>query len=87
MLAFCRYKGAASYHEGGPADERMIEAAAKREFAITSLSRPLSPEDMQKFDYIIGMDFENQAAIQVAADYWASHGAAIPTNYRDKASL
>lgn len=82
-----RYKGARSYHEGGPADNRMMETAAKRNFDITSTSRPLRPEDLQKFDYILGMDFENQAAIQVAADHWAGQGKDIPTDYRNKVQL
>lgn len=81
-----RYKGAPSYHEGGPADERMIAAAAKRRIDVTSRSRPLKAADLQSFDYILGMDYENAAAIQVAADYWAGEGANVPAGYRDKAS-
>lgn len=83
----CRYKGGRSYHEGGPADARMIQAASKRSVDITSTSRPLKPSDLQKFDYIIGMDYNNAAAIQVAADYWAGEGHPVPSGYRDKVSV
>ena len=80
-----RYKGAASYHEGGPADERMMDAASKRGIDITSLSRPLRPEDLSAFDYIIAMDYENMAAIQVAADFW-SMSQPVPKDYRKRVS-
>lgn len=79
-----RYKGARSYHEGGPADERMMEVAQKRNIDITSVSRPLKPEDLTSFDVILGMDFQNMADIQVAADYWAEQGQPVPRDYRDK---
>lgn len=43
-----------SYHEGDASDERMAAAAARRGVKLTSRSRPLRPEDLSKFDYIIG---------------------------------
>ena len=55
-----------AYHIGDPADERMIAAAAKRGIQITSRSRPLVPQDLATFDHIVGMDFENIAAVQVS---------------------
>ncbi|KAK9904002.1 hypothetical protein WJX75_002293 [Coccomyxa subellipsoidea] len=76
-----------SYHTGDPSDRRMIAAATKRGVNLTSRSRPLTAEDMQNFDYILGMDFENIAAIQVAADHWASKGKNIPKDYRSKVQL
>lgn len=36
----------ASYHEGGPADSRMTAAARARGIKLTSLSRPLTPQDL-----------------------------------------
>lgn len=76
-----------SYHTGDPSDRRMIASASKRDVHLTSRSRLLTPDDLQKFDYILGMDHENIAAIQVAADYWASQGKAVPKNYRSKVHL
>ena len=85
---FCRYKkGGSSYHEGGPSDERMAAAAAKRGIELTSLSRPLRPDDLVRFEYILAMDFENKAAIELATDHWAGDGFPIPSAYRDKANL
>lgn len=82
-----RYKkGGYSYHEGGPSDERMSEAAAKRGIELTSLSRPLRPDDLVRFDYILAMDFDNKAAIELATDHWAGEGYPIPNGYRDKVS-
>lgn len=79
-----RYKGARSYHEGGPADERMMHVAQKRNIDITSISRPLRAVDLEEFDYILGMDFKNMADIQVAADFWAGDGQPVPKDYRNK---
>jgi len=77
-------EGGWSYHEGEDADPRMTEVAARRGVHLTSKSRPLKPDDLNRFDYIIGMDSSNMASIQVAADYWASKGYDIPKNYRGK---
>jgi protein-tyrosine-phosphatase len=62
----------------------MIAAAKMRDVHLTSRSRPLKPADLQNFDFIIGMDYENIAAIQVAADYWASKHPGVPKDYRRK---
>lgn len=61
----------------------MRETAASRGVTLTSRSRPLRHEDLTTFDYILGMDFENMANIQLAADHWADRHD-IPNNYRDK---
>lgn len=51
-----RYKpGGWHYHHGNPADERMIAAGSKRGLELTSISRPLVPTDLSKFDYIVAM--------------------------------
>ncbi|CAM9938918.1 unnamed protein product, partial [Hapterophycus canaliculatus] len=33
-------------------------------------SRPLTPDDLDKFDVILGIDDSNVEAIMVAAEYW-----------------
>ena len=54
-VPYCRYKDKGwAYHEGDPSDGRMLAAAAKRGVRLTSRSRPLRPEDMTTFDYILG---------------------------------
>ncbi|MGM0566309.1 MAG: low molecular weight protein-tyrosine-phosphatase [Bacteroidota bacterium] len=52
--------GIIDYHEGNPADERMQQHAEKRDYNLTSISRPVSPaKDARHFDYIIAMDTQN----------------------------
>ena len=65
----------------------MAAAAAKRGIELTSLSRPLRPDDFVRFEYILAMDFDNKAAIELATDHWAEEGFPVPSGYRDKASL
>lgn len=51
--------GTSGYHNGEPADSRMIKHGMNRGYALTSVSRKLSEEDFEKFDYIITMDNQN----------------------------
>ena len=52
--------GIIDYHEGYPADERMQKHAEKRDYNLTSISRPVNPaKDAGHFDYIIAMDTQN----------------------------
>eukprot|EP00667_Euglena_gracilis_P016302 EG_transcript_17041 len=77
-----------SYHEGNLADSRMTKAAAARGVKLTSRSRPLQPEDLAAFDFVIGMDGANLTAIRRAAEYWRADGsAAVPPDYPGKVSL
>lgn len=81
-----RFKeGGWAYHEGHRADERMRDTALLRKIELTSLSRPLKPEDLSSYEYILGMDFANMAEIQLAADHWAEKFS-VPSNYRNKVS-
>jgi len=51
--------GIIDYHEGEPADPRMQIHAKKRGYNLTSVSRPVKPEDFDMFDFIVAMDVEN----------------------------
>ncbi len=52
--------GTAAYHDGERADSRMRKFAKKRNYNLTSISRPVKADiDFEKFDYIIGMDDDN----------------------------
>ena len=52
--------GTSDYHEGQPADERMTRHARKRNYHLTSISRPFLPEkDFDRFDLIVAMDQQN----------------------------
>lgn len=65
----------------------MAAVASKRGIELTSLSRPLRPDDLVRFEYILAMDFSNKAAIEVAADHWANEGLPVPKDYRDKVRI
>ena len=57
--------GTGGWHIGEPADWRMQRHAGKRGYNLTSTSRKFNPlYDFEHFDYIIGMDNENIAALK-----------------------
>lgn len=51
--------GLINYHEGNQADSRMRFFADKRGYHITHRSRPVRPEDFDRFDLIVCMDKQN----------------------------
>lgn len=55
--------GILGYHAGEPADERMRRAAKQRGYDITSISRPVTLDDFDAFDLLIGMDDSNIQAL------------------------
>lgn len=55
--------GILSVHQGEKADPRMRSVAATRGYEVTSISRPVSYDDFDKFDWIIGMDDNNIEAL------------------------
>lgn len=50
-------------HHGEPADRRMRMEASKRHFNVTSISRPVSVDDYDNYDLLIGMDDSNIQAL------------------------
>lgn len=63
----------------------MVDALKKRNLDPDSDSRPLEPEDFQKFDYIIGMNDENNREVEKAAQYWKDTlKKPIPGDWRNK---
>lgn len=51
--------GTIGYHAGNPADRRMSAAAAKRGYSLDSISRRITPADLERFDYILAADSDN----------------------------
>ena len=51
--------GILSVHEGERADARMRQAAQRRGYYLTSISRPVKMNDFDWADYVIGMDNSN----------------------------
>ena len=57
--------GTADYHVGKNPDPRSIEAASRRGFDLSSqVSRQVSDQDFEQFDYILAMDVENLTVLQ-----------------------
>lgn len=64
----CDSAGTIAYHNGESADYRMKQAAAKRGYKLTSISRKFSSfNDFDRFDYIIGMDMVNVRDLKAMA--------------------
>lgn len=55
--------GIQSYHEGEQADPRMRKHGSSRGYQVTSISRPVSYQDFDDFDLIVGMDDSNIRAL------------------------
>lgn len=51
--------GLISVHQGELPDSRMRYHASRRGYTLTHRSRPVSPDDFNRFDFIIGMDDRN----------------------------
>ena len=51
--------GIINNHEGQPADRRMRTHALRRGYKLDSISRPVTDEDFDTFDLILGMDNDN----------------------------
>ena len=51
-------------HQGEKADPRTIAHGKNRGYDITSISRPIKPEDFEIFDWIVGMDASNIQNLQ-----------------------
>ncbi|WP_300285554.1 low molecular weight protein-tyrosine-phosphatase [uncultured Alistipes sp.] len=51
--------GISGYHAGESADDRMSRHAARRGYRLTSISRPVTTQDFDRFDLIVGMDDSN----------------------------
>lgn len=61
----CDSAGTAAYHVGEPPDRRSQRHAKERGYDISSLrARLLSPQDFERFDYILAMDQHNLKEIQ-----------------------
>ncbi len=85
-LIHCDSAGIIGYHEGENADARMMQHAKKRNYNLTSISRPVVMQDFDNFDYIIGMDKSNiialmrkapdeksKSKIKLMTDYCSTH--------------
>lgn len=56
--------GTSGYHAGAAPDRRSAATALARGVEVTGRSRQLVGQDLQRFDYVIAMDAENQREIE-----------------------
>jgi protein-tyrosine phosphatase len=59
--------GLIGFHEGELADSRMRFHASKRGYNLIHRSRPVLKADLDKFDWIIGMDVQNISGLKQMA--------------------
>ncbi len=79
---YCDSAGIIGYHAGEPADARMIKHARKRNYDLTSISRPVVKRDFSDFDYFIGMDNSNMYSLQLKApDHTTRNKVKLMTDY------
>ncbi|MEX2354241.1 MAG: low molecular weight protein-tyrosine-phosphatase, partial [Gammaproteobacteria bacterium] len=64
--------GIIGYHEGAAPDQRMQQAASGRGYRLESVARQVRPGDINEFDLIIAMDYDNLNALREIAD--SAHG-------------
>lgn len=56
--------GLISVHQGELADSRMRFHASRRNYSLTHYSRPVSKDDFDRYDMIIGMDENNISGLK-----------------------
>ena len=57
--------GIADYHVGEPPDRRTVAAARRRGYDLSALrARQVTPEDYQRFDYVLAMDRANLSELE-----------------------
>jgi protein-tyrosine phosphatase len=62
--------GTSGYHDGEPPDRRTADVAGRRGIRVTGTSRRVTPDDIDRFDYLVAMDARNRSAMErlVGAD-------------------
>ena len=68
----CDSAGTSAYHQGEPADRRMIRHGKSRGYELLSHSRGFVAGDFQKFDYIFTMDqsnYQNVLALDTNSEF------------------
>lgn len=74
--------GTGAWHVGSAPDDRAIESAAGRGLDISAQrARKISPEDCERFDYVLTMDEENYRAVSAMCG-----GSAVVRRFLDFAA-
>jgi protein-tyrosine phosphatase len=56
--------GTSDYHRGASPDRRSAASALRRGIRVSGRSRPVTPDDLRAFDYVIAMDGQNEAELR-----------------------
>lgn len=57
--------GTHGFHKGSPVDPRAVQRAALRGYAMQGMrSRPVEPQDFDRFDLLLAMDHDNLAVLR-----------------------
>jgi len=68
--------GTHAYHVNEPADRRASAAAERRGYSLDGIrARRVDVTDFERFDYIVAMDRDNLAALQLQSD--GEHGSKL----------
>ncbi len=59
--------GTAAYHAGERADRRSRETARARGVDLPSIARAFTPEDFERFHYVLAMDTQNHENLRALA--------------------
>ena len=59
--------GTGDWHVGSAPDARATAAARERGIALTGAARQVAPEDFARYDLLVAMDWQNQAALRSVA--------------------
>lgn len=69
--------GISGYHEGAPPDRRSAETARRRGVTLAGRSRPVTADDLRRFDWVIAMDAENRDGLRALEARLTDAGARV----------
>ena len=74
--------GTGAYHTGEPPDQRAQAAARRRGFDLSAIrARKATAADFKRFDYVLAMDRENQAALSRLCPLGEEHRISLFLDY------
>jgi protein-tyrosine phosphatase len=59
----CDSAGIIDYHAGNPPDARMRAAGQRRGLPMTGIARQVTRHDLDRFDLILAMDYDNHSGL------------------------
>lgn len=76
--------GTGAWHAGEPPDKRAQQEALRRDVNLSDLrARQVTPEDFEKFDYVLAMDHQNLRDLKAACPMSLQHKVQLFLSYAD----